>query len=194
MSWKRFAEGTGITLLIIAGSFYYWTEGIADPSRLHSSKRIDIESSAGAVDVVGGETGKVEVTVDGEDPNSRGTRVSIDNSRSPVRVKINNIPQGAQVKVTVPGDAGLAMNMSAGRLRISGMRSDVAALLRSGEMIITLKDSERFAHAEGSVLAGEINAPTFHRRKGGLFRFFSWKGEGQNTLDAHVTTGRLVLD
>jgi hypothetical protein len=192
--WKRFAEGTGITLLIIAGSFYYWTEGISDPSHLHGSKRVSIESSAGAVDVVGGETGNVEVTVDGEEPSSRGTRVSIDQNRFPVRVKIDNIPQGAQVKVTLPSDAGLAMNMSAGRLRISGMRGDVAAVLRSGEMIISLKDSRRFGHAEGSVLAGEIRAPVFNREKGGLFRFFRWNGDGANTLDAHVTTGRMVLE
>jgi hypothetical protein len=192
--WKRFAEFAGITLLIVAGTFYYWTDGISDASHLHGSKRVEIQSSAGSVDIVGGETGNVEVTVDGDVPGNRGARVSIDQSRFPVRVKIDSIPQGAHVQITVPSDAGVAVNMSAGRLRVSGVRGDLAAVLRSGEMILSVQDSKQFASASASVLAGEIHAPTFQREKGGLFRCFSWHGKGLNTLNAHVTTGRMVLE
>jgi hypothetical protein len=60
-------------------------------------------------------------------------------------------------------------------------------------MVVEVDDTKTFRTADGSVLAGAIQAPAFQRNKGGMFRRFIWAGTGRNTLRAHVTTGQLVV-
>jgi hypothetical protein len=191
--WKRAAETFGVALLIVAGAFYFWSERISDPTWLRSGTKIEIRATAGAVAIVGSETKDVEVTIDGEPASARGARVMIDKGRVPMRVSISDIPETAHVEVRVPADASIAVNMSAGELRIRGMRGDIGSLLRSGRMVVEIDDSKTFRTADGSVLAGAIQAPAFQRNKGGMFRRFIWAGTGRNTLRAHVTTGQLVV-
>ncbi len=191
--WRSSAKSLGITLLIVAGIFYYWTERIVDPARLHGANKIEIRSTAGAVEIVGSDKNEIEVTVDGQSANARGVEVAIDRGHGPIRVGIARIPQNAHVEVRVPADASIAVNMSAGELRIRGVKGDIGSLLRSGRMVISVEDSKPFASADGSVLAGAIQAPVFGRNKGGLFRRFIWTGHGGTTLRAHVTTGELVV-
>jgi len=110
-----------------------------------------------------------------------------------MRVDIRHIPQATRVQVSVPADASIAVNMSAGELRISGVHGDIGSLLRSGRMMIQLDGPEKFRSADGSVLAGQIQAPIFNRDKGGVLRRFVWTGHGMNHLFAHVSTGQLVV-
>jgi hypothetical protein len=93
----------------------------------------------------------------------------------------------------VPADASIAVNMSAGELRIRGVHGDIGSMLRSGRMVVQVDDVQAFRTADGSVLAGAIQAPVFQRNKGGMFRRFIWAGTGKGTLRAHVTTGQLVV-
>lgn len=191
--WKRTAEIFGVALLIVAGVFYFWSERISDPSWLRSGTKIEIRATAGAVAIVGGDTNEVAVTIDGEPASARGANVMIDRGRAPMRVSISNIPETAHVEVRVPADASIAVNMSAGELRIRGMRGDIGSMLRSGRMVVQVDDPKTYRTADGSVLAGAIQAPAFQRNKGGMFRRFVWAGTGRNTLRAHVTTGQLVV-
>jgi hypothetical protein len=191
--WQSSVKYLGITLLIVAGFFYFWSERIADPARLHGANKIEIRSTAGAVEIIGSDKNEVEVTVDGQSASARGVEVEIDRSHGPMRVGIARIPQSSHVEVRVPADASLSVNMSAGELRIRGVKGDIGSLLRSGKMVISVEDSTRFKSADGSVLAGAIEAPVFGRNKGGMFRRFIWAGHGGTTLRAHVTTGQLVV-
>ena len=190
---KRFAEGLGIAILIVAGLVYYWTERVADPSLLRGSKKIEIHSTAGAVDIVGVEGGDVEVSVAGASASARGAEVKIDRQHVPMRVDIRHIPQNMRVEVRVPADASVAVNMSAGELRISGVQGDIGSLLRSGKMVVELDSSDKILSADASVLAGEVQSSIFNRNKGGLFRRFVWRGHGTHRLLAHVSTGQLVV-
>lgn len=192
--WKRTAEVSGIALLIVAGAFYFWSERICDPSWLRSGKKIEIRATAGAVAIVGGESNEVAVTIDGEPATARGAHVMIDGSHVPMRVSISEIPETAHVEVRVPSDASIAVNMSAGELRIRGVHGDIGSMLRSGRMVVQVDDAQAFRTADGSVLAGAIQAPVFQRNKGGMFRRFVWAGTGRNVLRAHVTTGQLVVE
>jgi hypothetical protein len=191
--WQNSAKAFGVMVLVLVGIVYYWTDEIADPSRLHGANQIEIRSTAGAVDIVGVENGNIEVTVDGQAPTGRGTRVIVDRAHFPIRVDISGIPQNARLEIKVPANASLAVAMTAGELRISGVKSDIESLLRSGRMQIAVDDTRGFKSADASVLAGDITAPAFNRHKGGLFRRFVWAGSGSNLLRAHVTTGQLVL-
>ena len=191
--WKRSAEAFGIVVLIAAASFYFWSERIGDPSWLRGGKKIEIRATAGAVAIIGGDTSEIEVTVDGENSAARGAHVMIDKNHSPMRVSISNIPERSHVEVRGPADASIAVNMAAGELRISGVHGDIGSMLRSGKMVVQVEDSNAFRAADGSVLAGDIQAPVFQRRKAGMFRRFVWAGHGTNTLRAHVTTGQLVV-
>ncbi len=192
--FKRIAEGFGIFVLVVAAFLYIWTEQIPDVSHLqHGSHKIEIDSTAGAVDVVGEPRGDVAVKVDGSDPAARGVGVKIEQVDAATRVYVQHIPQGSRVEIHVPDDSSVGVDMTAGQLRISGIRGDIASLLRSGQMIISIDDPNRFQRADGSVFAGGINAAPFRRHKGGLLRRFVWSGSGKNNLYAHVSTGELLV-
>ena len=191
--WKTFAEGLGITLLIVAGLVYYWTERVADPSQLHGAQKIEIHSTAGAVDIVGAEGGDVEVSAAGASASSRGIEVKIDRNHNPMRVDIRHIPEATRVEVKVPAGASIAVNMSAGELRIRGVKGDIGSLLRSGKMVIQVDSADSIRTADASVLAGQVTSPVFHIDNGGIFRRFVWTGHGTNRLVAHVSTGQLVV-
>jgi hypothetical protein len=191
--WRNSAKTFGVLFLIAVGLFYYWSEQIADPGRLHGAKQIEVRSGAGAMDIVGVEGGDISFSIDGEPNNTGATRVNIDRGHFPTRVQISGLPEGHRLTLKVPADASLSVSMSAGELRISGMKGDIESLLRSGRTQISVDDSRQFKSADASVLAGDIQAPAFKRHKGGMFRRFVWAGGGQNLLRAHVTTGQLVL-
>src|SRR3954470_10557515 len=157
----RLFGGFGILLLVVASVFYYWTEDIADGKRLHGGNRVEIHSSAGAVDVIGVLGDQIQVTVDGQSPSSRGAKVKIEKSHDPVLVEIEDLPQHARAEVQVPRNSSIAVNMSAGQLRIDGVQGDILSLLRSGQMIVNLDNTKDLKLAAVSVLAGNIHAPAF---------------------------------
>jgi hypothetical protein len=192
---KRLFAWLGIILLIGAMGFYQWSEEIADGRRLPAGNSIEVRIASGGVKIVGKPGTDVRVSIGGVSPELAATaKVHIDRDRRPILVEISDLPRGSEATVELPESASVAVSMLAGDLNISGMRGDTRALLRAGLMTIHLGSLSDVGTADGFVLAGNLDASAFRVDKGGIWRMFRWRGSGKSTIDAHVTSGELVIE
>ena len=183
----------GLAILVLAGMYFAWSSNIPDGSRLRG-KGVEIRSSSGNVKVVGTADQEVRVTIEhAGDHAAKAARIRIDRNQNPIFVQIDDIPQMAVALVEVPHGVSLAVSMTAGRLEIENIDGDKRCLLRSGEMVMNVGDPAGYRHVRGFVLAGGMNASAFRSNKGGLWRMMTWNGPGDVVIDAHVSTGSLVL-
>ena len=181
-------------MLGACGVYYSWSERIGDGRRLPSSNSVELRITSGDVTVVGSTGSDFRVSFDGHPAGSaKDAPVSIDRNRQPVLIEISKLPQGVRALVEIPERSHLAVRMGAGELSIHGMRGDLYAVLRAGKLLIDVGGRSDYHTARGSVLAGALHAPAFSADKGGMFRFVGSQGSGQLELDAHVTSGELVL-
>ena len=60
-------------------------------------------------------------------------------------------------------------------------------------MTIEVGPREDYRSVQASVTAGDLSARPFDVTKGGLFRSFSWQGQGKYSLTARLTAGDLTL-
>jgi hypothetical protein len=191
---KRVFGAVGLGVLILAGAYYGWSSDVADASRLTNGKGIEIRAGSGNVNVVGTQDTDVRVTIENvSDDVAKTAHIKIDRNRNPILIEIKDLPQLATARVEVPHAAGLAVSMLAGDLQIRDVDGDKMCLLRSGKMLIDVGDPQAYKSVRAFVFAGDIHAPAFNRDKGGVGRMITWTGSGQFMIDAHVSTGLLVL-
>ena len=98
-----------------------------------------------------------------------------------------------RITVEVPQKTNLYVRMMAGQLEIRGIKGNKDLELHFGQMDVAIGRASDYAHAEGSVNSGQVDAPAFNVSKGGLFRSFSMEGPGQYRLRAHVGAGQLSI-
>ncbi|MGD9020869.1 MAG: hypothetical protein PVF46_03675, partial [Lysobacterales bacterium] len=84
--------------------------------------------------------------------------------------------------VEVPRHSDLTVHLTAGELDIACIEGDKDIRLRAGELSIEVGNPEEYAHVEGSLWAGDIDAGPFARETSGLFRSIEWQGEGKRQL------------
>ena len=95
--------------------------------------------------------------------------------------------------IEVPARSDLSVKLSAGELSVEDIVGDKDIRLNAGELRIEVGHPEDYSHVEASVWAGEIDAAPFRIEKGGLFRSFEWRGDGQYKLRARLKAGELKL-
>ncbi len=192
---KRFFGIIGISLLVVAGVIYWWSERIADGSRLPSTNAVKMRIASGGVTIVGIRENDYRVTLENTSPDlEKEAHIEIKRDQSPVAINLSNLPQGSRVRVEIPENSNLAVRMGAGELVIQGVHGSKYAMLRSGKLVINVGSPDEYSKAQGSVLAGAIHAPAFSTDKGGMFRCMDAVGQhGNSSLDAHVSAGELVL-
>jgi len=192
---KRFFGIIGISLLVVAGVIYWWSERIADGSRLPSTNSVKMRIASGGVTIVGVPTNDYRVSLENTSPDiAKEAHIEIKRDHQPVTINLSNLPQGSRVRVEIPENSNLAVRMGAGELVIQGVHGNKYAMLRSGKLVIDVGDQREYSSANASVLAGAIHAPAFSTDKGGIFRYMSARGPNLRlSLDAHVSAGELVL-
>jgi hypothetical protein len=120
-------------------------------------------------------------------------------ARADVRERDANITtdgpnnKGLNVAIQVPQQADLYVRLTAGDLRIEGIRGNKDVELHAGDVRIDVGRAEDYHTVDASVWAGEIQAAPFEVFKGGLFRSFDWSGKGSYRLHAHLKAGDLRL-
>ncbi len=195
-SWnlKRISGAVGLGLLILGGAYYIWSSDVANASRLKNGKGIEIRATSGNVSIVGTQDNDVRVTIENVSAETAKTaHITIDRNRNPILIEIKDLPQFATAAVEVPRAAGLAVSMLTGELQIRDIDGDKLCLLRSGKMLIDVGNPQAYKSVRAFVFAGDIHAPAFKRDTGGVARMITWTGSGQFVVDAHVSTGLLVL-
>jgi len=136
---------------------------------------------------------RVSFVADHSTDSSR-VRVGLRASGNSGRVEITGCPHNNfHVTVEVPQKSGLMVRMFAGQLDIRDIKGDKDVELHFGQMDVAMGKASEYAHIDGSVNTGEVDAPAFDVSKGGLFRSFSKEGPGRYRLHAHVGAGQLSL-
>lgn len=193
-SLKRVFGSVGLGLLVLGVAYYVWSSDVANVSRLKTGKGIEIRATSGNINIVGTQDNEVRVTIENVSAESAKTaHLRIDRNRNPILIEIKDLPQFATASVEVPRAASLAVSMLTGDLQIGDIDGDKMCLLRSGKMLINVGNPEAYKSVRAFVFAGDIHAPAFNRDTGGVGRMVTWTGPGQAVIDAHVSTGLLVL-
>jgi len=98
-----------------------------------------------------------------------------------------------KVNIQVPTRTDLYVRLTAGDLRIEGIKGNKDVEMHAGDVRIDVGRAEDYRNVDASVWAGDITAPPFRVNKGGLFRSFDWRGKGPYRLHAKLKAGDLHL-
>jgi len=159
---------------------------------MQPGKRLTIDVRSGDIEIAGGTGSSVRVTCqvrDGDLPED--VKISLAANHLRVYGGPNN---GVRIRIELPGRTDLLVRSTAGNLTMSGVVGDKDVELRAGDLTILVGAPETYRVAEGSVLAGDLNAPAFGVVKDGLFRSFRKDNAGgQYRLRAKLLAGDLTL-
>jgi hypothetical protein len=153
--------------------------------------------------------GKVEMTLESGDYDIRASadnrihvrwneasvaRVKLTTNGKSANLRVENTPNNNfHVTIEVPAVADLRIRLTAGDLRVSGIKGDKDIEANAGNLNIYVGNSSDWGDVDASVTAGDVNAPAFHESRGGLFRSFKWQGPGKYRLHAHLMAGDVNL-
>ena len=100
---------------------------------------------------------------------------------------------GVDVDVQVPARSDLHVELSAGELRVAGIRGHKTITMNAGELYVDVGRAADYGAVSASVWAGEIAARPFGHDHEGVFRSFNWSGPGPYRLEARLKAGELTL-
>ena len=148
--------------------------------------------SAGAYDVVGTDRPKVRVTFTSNHPDDRvNVGLNIDGTKG--TLKVDGPRDNFHVRIELPKQTTLFVRLSAGDLEIKGIRGSKNIEVHAGNVEVDVGDPDNYSQIDASVHSGELDASAFGVQKGGLFRSFKVRRDGQYQLHAHVGAGELRL-
>jgi hypothetical protein len=147
--------------------------------------------------------GKVEMTLESGDYEIRassdnrihvrwneasGARVKLTTNGKSADLRVENTPHNDfHATIEVPATADLRIRLTAGDLRVSGIKGDKDIEANAGDLNIYVGSSSDWGDVDASVTAGDLHAPAFKAATGGLFRSIKWKGPGKYRLHVHLT-------
>ncbi len=123
----------------------------------------------------------------------RGVHAHAEVDGSEATIVLDGPTNNFRATIEVPARSDLFVRLSAGELSIEDIVGDKDIRLRAGELRIEVGRPEDYSRVEASVWAGEIDAAPFRIGKGGLFRSFEWRGDGEYKLRARLKAGELLL-
>jgi hypothetical protein len=156
-----------------------------------SGGRIDIQLAGGGYQIRAAPDNKIRVSIT---RNPGSTKVEIATNGSQGTVKVTNTPHsefGATIEV--PKMADVTVHLTGGELTIAGITGNKDVDSYAGNVTVSIPNPNEYATVEGSVKAGDINAPAFGGSKSGLLQSVKWSGKGKYTLRAKLGAGNLEL-
>jgi hypothetical protein len=164
---KAFAKGGSVVMRLSAGD--YRITGIAD-GKIRVDWRVDRASDADNVKA------RVDVT---------GTKAVIETSGAR--------HGGVHFTIDVPSRSDIDIDLTAGDLQVRGIEGSKRVESWAGDLSIEVGRPEQYRSVEASVRAGDLSARPFNVSKGGLFRSFTWSGNGPYSLRVKLVAGDLTL-
>jgi len=149
---------------------------------------------SGGAQVQGIDEDKIRISFSSKDESTAHVRVKVLTTEKQADVRVAECPHSNfQVKIEVPKSSHLYVRMFAGDLEMRDLVGDKDVEIHAGQLTMHIGQPTDYAHVDGSVTSGGLEAPPFAVSKGGLFRSFRKVGPGKYRLHAHVGAGELDI-
>jgi hypothetical protein len=156
-----------------------------------SGGKIEMQLGGGSYTIRPGDGDAIRVTLGG---NVGATNVDVTTTDTQATVTVKDTPHNNfQATIDVPPRADLVIRLAAGDLKVESISGSKDVESMAGNVDIVTGDSKDYASVDASVRAGDLNAGPFGESQSGLFRSFTWSGNGKYTLRARLTAGNLTL-
>jgi hypothetical protein len=156
--------------------------------------RIRLDLSAGDYTISGSSDAKLYVEWSTrDDADLRSVRVRPDLTGREPRLRVEGPSKDFKVRIRLPARTDLVVRLTAGDLRIKGFQGHKDVESHAGDIEIDIGPVAELKHVEATVWAGDLEAAALKISKGGLFRHFSWDGNGRYEVQAHLKAGDLKL-
>lgn len=155
-----------------------------------SGGRVAITLESGAYEVRASSDSRIHVRWN----EASGARVKLTTNGKSADLRVENTPHhNFHATIEVPALTDLRVRLTAGDLRVSGIKGDKDIEANAGDLNISVGSSSDWGDVDASVIAGDLHAPAFQAAKGGLFRSLNWKGPGKYKLHIHLMAGDVNL-
>jgi hypothetical protein len=156
--------------------------------------QIRLSLSAGDYTIRPGSDQEILVSWEADTPERlAAVRVDIDTRGAEATITTRGPRSGLSVVIQVPARSDLAVQLTAGDLRIRGIEGNKDVGSWAGDIDIDVGDPNDYASVSASLTAGDLTATAFDVSKGGVFRSFTWNGPGRYTLRVRLTAGDIRL-
>lgn len=125
--------------------------------------------------------------------DGRDVTANVSATGSKARIDTDGPSDGFQVSIEIPARSDVTISLSAGDFAMHGIEGNKDISAWAGELKIGIGRREDYRRVRASVTAGEVRARPFDVMKGGLFRSFTWEGQGRYELRVRLTAGELNL-
>jgi len=160
-------------------------------TKVSSGGRIRMELCSSGIELLGHEEDTLRVSYD---PERGNVKVRIQVAGDQTELSVRDCPRNNfTLRVEVPKSTALYIRMFAGELNVRDVVGDKDVELHFGQLSMDVGKAEDYHRVSASVNSGELDAPAFNVKKGGLFRSFAQTGSGKYRLHAHVGAGELDL-
>jgi hypothetical protein len=155
---------------------------------------VTMDLSAGEYVVKGSPDAKLRVWWVTRDPaDASKVDANADVSGNEARLAVSGPKEGFLVTIEIPRGSNPSLSLSAGKLTLEKVEGNIDVSAWAGEMNIGVADPANYYSAYASVTAGEIQAPPFGTKTGGVFRSMSWEGKGTHSVRVRLTAGKISL-
>jgi hypothetical protein len=156
-----------------------------------SGGKIEMQLEGGGYTLRPGDGDAIRVTLGG---NVGTAKVDVTTSGTQASVSVKETPHNNfQATIEVPRSADLVVRLTAGDLKVEAIGGNKDIESNAGNVDIVTGDSKDYASVDAAVKAGDIKADVFGESQSGLFRSFTWSGDGKYTLRARLLAGNLTL-
>ncbi len=185
--------GIAACLALVGRTAYAQPEGSTEKA-FAAGGLVRMDLSAGDYSIEPGRDDRVLVRWDTRASDST-TPVKVDIQVKGTEATITTSGPRNNFKVTIelPARSDVRADLSAGNFRMRGITGNKDVGSYAGNVEIAVGPRNDYASVDASVTAGDLMAPAFDTKKGGLFRSFNWKGPGQYTLKVKLTAGNVKL-
>jgi Putative adhesin len=155
-----------------------------------SGGRVQITLESGGYEIRASADNRIHVRWN----EASGARVKLTTNGKSADLRVENTPHhNFHATIEVPALTDLRVRLTAGDLRVSGIKGDKDIEANAGNLNVSVGSSSDWGEVDASVTAGDISATPFAANKGGLFRSMRWKGPGKYRLHVHLMAGDVNL-
>jgi hypothetical protein len=189
-------------LNIVAGaSLFASTLGCLSQSTVRCGQTLDAPLRRGAeltIAVVGTDQEMIHVSCRADDPNTASDiRIQLSGSADHANLTITGdhlTHNNLHLRVEVPRKMDLALQLSAGSVKVDDLVGNKDIELTAGQISISDAHDWNYKDVSASVSIGAVNAQVYGANRGGFFRVFhKTDANGEYRLHAHVMTGQIEL-